>query len=422
MTYTPVKVITAKRSRLQESIDLTKPVSDFLTTNSYLVIKQNTFSFTLSIGEILAFTPNIDLSQPIGQAFNSLFNDSFINHFENNVVPSIRPSGLYLNRLSVLNPFAYKDYKVQFTSVDTPMIRDDVSKKGFLDDLVITSSQDLSQCLVAVNGVFHKTVYLDEALYVLDGFRTIRITGREDVTLIDTKAIGGHTIIPLTSANVGQSDYQQNAVVTLQNSIANKTVFAVIDGYFYHRDQDVLAVANPTHLKIRTNKLPLIQQFRHNPRTLHRVDLYGDSNQQSRKYEDPYDLTFLNRRSVPASTLENAQFQYSRLTAYHSFLVVMNNPNLFTVSADILPTDTPQFYFEQSSRNISGMLNYGCGLCPSYLIWRDPTGRKSIFLSEQDYDVDHQNRSIDPAFIPARIRDPRLGAKVPAQFIDYVSA
>ncbi len=422
MAYIPVKVITVNRNRLQESGDLTKPMSDFLDINSYLVIKQDTFTYTLSIGEILTFVPNIDLSQPIGQAFNNLFNDSFISHFENNIIPLVRSSGLYQNRLRVLNPFAYKDYKVQFTSVDTPTVIDDVEKKGFLDDLVITSSQDLSQCLVAVNGVFHRTVFANDSLYVLDGFRTIRLTGRKDVTLVDTRDIGGHTIVPLTANNVEQGAYKQNAIVNLQNSIANKTVFAVIDGYFYHRDHEILEVATPTHLRIKTNKLPLIQQFRHNPRTLHRVNLYGDSEQHSRKYEDPYDLIFLGRRSVSAASLENAAFQYSRLTSYHSFLVVINNPNIFTVSADIIPTDTPQFYYEQSNRNISGMLNYGCGLCPSYLIWKDPAGRKSIFLQEQDYDVDHHNRSIDPAFIPAPIREPRLGAKIPAQFIDYVSA
>lgn len=423
MSYTVVKTITVVNNHLYESTDITKPLSDFTNSESYVVVKHFTNLYSLSLGRILNFVPHLNLNQPISTALNSLFNDTFISTYIADYIPIKRISDLYSKRLNVFNPIAYKDFKVQFTSINTPTILDDVTQKGFLDDLVISteSSYDFTHCLVAVNGVFHKTTYLNNKLYVLDGFRTIRLSGKRDVVIVDTREIGGHTIIPLTTSNVTQSVYQQPSLVTLSSSILGKTIFPVIDGYFYHRSYNVLSFPDQTHLKIETNKLPLIQQFRHNPRTIYRIDRYGtDAPQSSRKYTDVYEEIFLNQETIPTVSLANADFQYSRLTHYHSFLIVMNNPNLYTVSIDVIPTGTPQFYQESSTRSVSGMMNYGCGLCPSYLIWKDPFKRKSIFINSQDSDIDWQNQTINPLFIPNLIPTPELSAQIPARFIDYV--
>jgi hypothetical protein len=423
MSYTPIKTITVTRNRLCESDDLTQPLSTFASGESYLLVRNKVAVFTLSINDLLTDLSHLDITQPIGQVFNGRLNDLLVERFSTTDIPLAISPGLYNNRLRVLNPISYKDYRVHFTSVDTPYLLDDVDKRGYLDDLVIISADDLSQCLVAVNGVFHQTTYFNNQLFVLDGYRTIRLTGRHDVVLVDTKAIGGHTLIPLTTANVSKPAYQQAATVTLTQSIANKTVFAVIDGYFYHRDQRILKIADATHLKISCNKLPLIQQFRHNPRTVRRPDRYGpDATQTSRKYTDGYEAVFLNNSAVPSSTLANADFQYSRLTHFHSFLVVFNNPNVFTLSTAVTPSGTLQFYTDAANRALSGMASYGCGLCPSYLIWRDPHQTKSIFLPHQDNDVDWQDHSINPPFIPDLITDPLKARNIPLQFVDYVSS
>lgn len=423
MSYIPVQTITVIKNRLYESFDLTKTLVNFTTTESYLVVKKNSFTVVLSVNNIINALPNFDKNKPIGTVFNNLLTDSFVEQFQTTTIPLAITPGLYHQRLRVLNPISYKDYTVHFTSIDTPYLVDEPDKRGYLDDLVIHSTDDLSHCLVAVNGVFHQTKYLNNALFVLDGYRTIRVSGRKDIVLVDTKEIGGHTIIPLTPTNVSKPAYQQAAVVHLDQSLANKTIFAVIDGYFYHRDQNVIKVADQTHLKISCNKLPLIQQFRHNPRTVRRLDRYGpDATQTSRKYTDDYEGIFLNNSHVATSQLANADFQYSRLTHFHSFLVVFNNPNLYTVSTNVIPTGTPQFYSDPSSRALSGMVTYGCGLCPSYLIWRDPYHRKSIFFTDQDYDLDWQDHSLNPKYIPNLIPDPVAGAKLPVQFIDYVSS
>jgi hypothetical protein len=423
MSYTPNRIITVSKDRLQESFDLTQPLSSFIGKDAYLVVRETLTYHVLPIGRLMTVIPKLVMTTPIKDAFTALFDDMFIKRYEVFNIPIQDDNGMYLKNMKVFNPIAYKDYKVHFTSVNTPEIIDDITRKGFLDDLVIVSDQDMTHCLVAVNGVFHQTRYLNGRLYVIDGFRTIRLTGRKDVVVVDTKELGGHTIIPLTSTNVKPSAYQQSTVITTQQSILRKSIFAVIDGYFYHRDQNVISVIDNKHLSLKVNKMPLIQQFRHNPRTLKKPDRFGSEvNQSSRQYIDPYETVFLNKRQTDSAALKTAEFQYSRLTSYHSFLVVMNNPDLFTLSMDITPTGTPQLYSEPSIYPVSGMMSYGCGLCPSYLVWRDPSLRKIILLSEQDYDVDWQDTSLPLSTIPALVRDPIHGADINARFIDYVAA
>jgi hypothetical protein len=297
--------------------------------------------------------------------------------------------------------------------------------RGYLDDLVITSTDDLSNALIAVNGVFHKTTLLDGKLYVIDGNRTLRISsGRKDVTLVDTTNIGGHTIIPLTTSNVTHTVYNDIARVAVGSSIQGKTVCAVIDGYWYHIGHDVVRPVTTDHLFLYTNLMPLIQQFRHNPRTMYQTDVVSDSaSQYSRRYTDTYETLFIGNRSVPTSTFETVAFQLSRLTAFHSFLVVFNNPNIFTIEREVLATGTPKFYYDYADESLSGMASYGCGLCPSYLIHKETGGRRQIFIDYQgQYDMDYQMTNLNPSFIPAPIPDPKATANIALRFIDYVVA
>lgn len=423
MSYTITKVITVTNQRLHESIDLTRPLKSYIGQNAHLVVNENNFLHMVSLDKILTFVQGLDFTKPVTTALAGLFSDQFITRFSSTGIPSMTQEGFYTNRLRVFNPTAYKDYKVSFTSVNTPQIRDDASKKGYLDDLVISGDKDLTNCLVAVNGVFHRTAMFDKELFVLDGFRNMRLKGRQDITVIDTSELGGHSVIPLTPSNTSKPDYQGQAIVTLDQSILNKTVFAVIDGYFYHLECGVLEYASDKRLKLNTSKLLLTEQFRHNPRTVYKRDYFGsDADPATRKYTDPYETIFLDQTQVSADALENADFQYSRITAYHSFLVVVDNPSLFVSSVDLGATGTPQFYSDLSSRHISGMLNYGCGLCPSYVIWRDVHGRSSVFLSSQDSDSGHTGKAINPSLIPPLYSEPDHKALEFARLIDYISA
>lgn len=424
MTYVPTKLIIQEGVRLNESTDLSHPLLQYTTKPTYLSLYRNNFNSVISLSQILTFLPNIDLSKSVQEFITPLLNDAFVERFSVDYIPVKNNKGFYDKRLEVFNPLSFKDYQVSFTSINTPEIVNNKTQRGFLDDLVISGDRDLSNSLVSVNGVFHRTSFFENKLYVHDGFRTFRISNKKDITLIDTKNLGGHQIIPITPSMVTQAEWQQPAVLTSPSSFANKTVFLVVDGYFYHLNTKVFKQVADNKLVIYTNKLRLINQWKHNPRTLQYKDLLADdAAQTSRKYSDIYQTLLLNKAYVPSQTLKTKEFQYSRLTHYHSFLVLINNPHVYQVSRDLLPTGTPRFYHDPASQGISGMLRYGCGLSPSYLIWKDAYQRKSIFLSEVDNDIDYEHQSYDPEFIPNLIERPQEAARqISASLIDYVSA
>lgn len=423
MSYTPSKVVTINKGKLIESEDLTKPVSAFIQKDAYLILEKDRTPFTISINKPLLFETSINQNSPVGTAFNSLLNDSFVTKYGVSGIPLLNIYNTYDKRLRVLDPIAYKKHTVGFTSIDTPHIVNDMTKRGYLDDLVIDSREDMSHYLVAVDGVFHRTAIHQGKVYVLDGFRTMRLSGRKDMTVVDTKEIGGHSIINLTTQNTTLNTYNGTALIKTNQSLKNKTVFLVIDGYFYHMDTDVFFMADDSSIKVRTNKLNLISQFRHNPRTVRKRDLLSqEASQQSRKYEDPYATVFLDNRHVPTSTFTTKEFQLSRLTTYHSFLVVMNHSNIFQVTSELIPTGTPQFYQDPTDRVLSGMMSYGVGLCPSHLILKDPYQRKTVYLGKfMDNDLDWQKESITPKFIPNIVPDVDNASRIPARFVDYVS-
>ena len=423
MTYIPSRTIVNTRGVLTESSDMSVSLSTLATKESYLVVTENLVHHVLDLGQILLFERNLSLTDPISTVFTTRLNDAFVARYLRTDIPILNDHRVYGKRIKVFNPLEYKGHTVQFTSVNTPDIVDDVSKRGFLDDLVISTKQDMRNYLVAVNGVFHKTALSGNKLYVLDGFRTLRLSEFKDITVVDTSPLGGHEIIPLTNLNVALSTYNGEATITLPASAKDKTVFLVIDGYFYHTESRVMTYSDDTHLKLSVNKLPLIDQFRHNPRTLYKRDRYGeDASQRSRKYTDAFDALFLGKRAIPASALTSLEFQYSRLTHYHSFLVVVDNPNVFSMTYDILPTGTPRFFRDHADRLLSGMMQYAVGLCPSYLILRDPHQRKSIYIQSQTYDMNLQRDMVNPEFIPSLVPDIAESVSNPPRLIDYVCA
>ena len=423
MDYTPIRYIVKDKYTLSEKSDLSVPLSQLVGKDAYLVVQDtHRNKYTLSISQMITFIPNLNKALHLDTVFNSILTDINVERYNDSTIPVAKNSGYYQNRLRVLNPISYKEYAVHFTSVNRPEIIDETINKGTLDDIVIKSDENLSQSLVAVNGVFHKTSLLGNDLYVLDGFRTMRLTGRNDMTLVDTSKIGGHSIIDLNPSNVSLSGYNGRAVITLPSSILNKTICIVVDGYFYHLESEVLSIIDDTHVSVDLTKLLLIKQFRHNPRTVYKPDRFGESvSQYSSKYRDPFDVVFLNKNQVPMSTFTSLDFQLSRLRAYHSFLVVFNRPNIFSIRREVVPTDTQRFYYDYTKLPLSGMLSFNCGLCPSYLIHQETKHRRQIFISDQDEIVDYFDQTINPEYIAVNTKNSDDTRNISCYFIDYIS-
>ena len=426
MTYVPTRLIIKTGNTLSESLDLTVSLNTLTGIDTYLAVynDQNKQTLVLSIANILMYQTGLNKTLPLSSVFSTYLNDAFVLRYLTTTIPLTNDNGYYPKRIRVLNPISYKTYNVSFTSTNTPTILDEPAQRGFLDDLVITSGGDpLNNALVAVNGVFHKTALVNDALYVIDGFRTMRLTDRKDMTLIDTTNIGGHAVYPITPDMVSQTTYNDWATITLPAGAVGKTLAVVIDGYFYHLDTKVISYPDSNHIRLRTNLMPLIQQFRHNPRTVYRRDLVSQTAEtQSRRYNDPYADDFLDQRTVPASVFETAAFQLSRISAYHSFIVAFNTPNLYYVERELISEGTIKFYRDYSNDPLSGMMSYGCGLCPSYLLHQESGGRKEIFMDAPDCDLDLYLGAHNPVAIPTLNPMPKEAADLKTRLIDYYSA
>lgn len=423
MSYTPIETILAEGHTLTPSSDLSVPLSSFSDKKAFLHLKKDKADYVISINNPMLFERNLNMAAPVGSAFADRLTDLFVATYKTSRIPLISDNGEYRNRIRVYSPHALTDMSVKMTSINTPEITDDVSKQGFLDDLVIAGEHPLDNAIVSVNGVFHRSSMFEGKRYVHDGFRTMRLTGKKDVTVVDFSALGSIETIPLTASNVTLSTKNGMAIIDAGQSLSNKTVFLVIDGYFYHLDTSVIVGMVGTKIKVAVNRLPLVSQFRHNPRTMYAVDYYGaDPERQSRKYTDAYANLFIGKRFLPTATFDTVEFQRSRLTAYHSFLVVVDNPNIYLKSFPLTYNDAPGCYIEHSNRVISGIPSYGAGLSLSYYIWRDVYNRKLIYFDNPDFDMDYQETRDDSPVILARQDESRELTMIPVRLVDYFSS
>lgn len=425
MTYNPVRIITVTGRQLSESSDLTVQIGSLATGKNYLLLEKNGYYWTVSINAILLWESGISLTDPVSSALTAKLDDIFVQKYTDMSVPYKTSKGNYLKKLDVFNPISNKGWTVSYGTTENAAIRNEEGLKGSLDDLILTSDLDMTNMLVAVNGVFHRTTLYNGEIYVHDGFRTIRLTDRKDVTVMDTTGIGGHTVVPLTSSNSSHGTYNGVCRVTVPGGVQNKTVLLVVDGFLYHLDTEVLKYLSNTVIGIKTDKLPLIQQFRHNPRTLQRRDILKDSLEQgSSRYVDDYAKLFLTDSGVvPTAPLNTLDFQTSRLFHYHSFLIVINNPSIYMTTKHVDSIDVRGMYFDFSDKPLSGAVELGCGLCPSYLIHKEDGGRRQVLISTQDHDTDDYRLTVNPLYLTKLYDDLQpVSSNVRARFVDYVSA
>jgi hypothetical protein len=422
MAYTSSKIVEVVNNQLREFSDLTIPLSQTVGRAIYLVVTDGVTSHTLDVAAILLHEKNLSLTSPVS-TIASLITDVFLETYSVDTIPTRDISGYYRNHLRVFSPVGTKTHTMRYTSMNTPDVVDSIEKMGFLDDLVITStSSDMTNYMVCVNGVFHRTTLFQNKLYVHDGFRTVRLTGRCDPCVVDTTPIGGHQIIPITRAMCSLSKYGADATIDAGVSLAGKTILLVIAGYIYHMSSRAFYFANNSHIKVRTNRLQLVEQLRHSPLTMSVRDLIAsDAEQASRKYNDPWDRIFLDTRVVPYDTFRTVEFQLARLSHYHSFIVVLNRADVFTTERELTRSPTPGIYLEESATPTSGIMSCGPGLCPSYLINEDPWGRKFVYGGPVHVDSELSHTQIDRREITALGEEYIDGQDATVRLVDYIT-
>lgn len=257
-------------------IEFSAPVGDVLKHQTYAIVTTAAEMLVLDVSHIgLRETPPASATVSISDFLSTTVSDAELVRYRTDTFPIIdADTGRYTHRLHCINATSHPLISVSRTTLtDGANAKRDDPYRRFIDkDLVIThTSDDLTTHLVAVNGVFHRCHVNDRALWVVDGYTNIRNTQKHEIALVDTKTIGGHTIVPLTADMMidhDNTDIRRGLYLSTNKSmsLADKTVWLVVAGRLHTLDGSY-TVVNETTIKINTSQLHLIDDFLHHPLT-----------------------------------------------------------------------------------------------------------------------------------------------------------
>ena len=270
-TYIATYVISNGEISLTK--DGTQTLNDLAGQKVYLRISKNNIIYTIDLARYMLHQRNIDLSSTLTAIVGTL-TDAQILAYTSTDIPTLDPdTGALTSRINAYDAATAPDLTVSWTSIGSPGIRNDVYRRASMNDLVLSSkSRDLSNSLVAVNGVFHKTYLYNKELYVQDGYANIKNTRRDEISVYDTTSVGGHTILPIRIPNIDASNKTPHNGVTLtfcrDVDFTNKTLLLVIGGYLHALDGTYRIIAK-NRIVVDICKLDLIDEFIHNPNTIY---------------------------------------------------------------------------------------------------------------------------------------------------------
>ena len=197
-------------------------------------------------------------------------NPSLITKAKTAIFPQLDvATGRYLYRVSVSSPKENSGWSIGFGDYDRPDVRDDLNQVGILDDLILTPPKTVTpeNILVSVNGVLHATHVVDGVIYVIDGFITIRQSGVEEIVILDTTSLGGHTIVPLTTSNIVVKDDTYTVRALIHDTTVDLSQGAValsVDGYL-QLFNNTYSARDRHSINIDLNLLDLVGNFIYSP-------------------------------------------------------------------------------------------------------------------------------------------------------------
>ena len=497
--YISTYIVTG--SEITTIIDGTQPLSQYAGQQVYLYISTGTNQSarcTIDVAKYMLFEQNINYTQTMNTLASSL-TDLQIAGYTTTDLPTVNiADGAFDSRLNAIDAVAASDLNIQYTSIYTPDVRNLSYQRDILDDLVISSStgRNFANSLVSVNGVFHKTFFYQNELYVKSGFSNIRTCKKTKIALYDTSTLGGHTIVPITLANIDVSNTAYFSGVTLtfpSTNFTNTTPMLVINGYLFPPGS-VFRLINNNRMIIDTCKLDFINMFLNDPNTLLVADnilseaeavilngelsvadeityylktmyptaLSGQSGDTSflqfTAYQPvvtapitpadminyflknwPYDTTAVDNTmlsqysyyklptsivtTLPITDFTNEQYVIDLLTSERSFIIMINNPAVYTRTYDLQLTDNPDQYVAYGDDTPRGMLMYNRSMAIPYLTLADENRPQHSFsLDYVKTTNDVYKTIINPQSIPSPKLDTKSYKRYPVRLIEFYAA
>jgi len=187
-------------------------------------------------------------------------------------------------------------------------------------------------CLVSVNGYYHRSETDATGVYVRDGNKSRVHSGHNQVGIYSFREVGEIRQVSITEEMLykpnGDGEMRYRAHLDVGEDISNKTVFLVLGGYLHAYDSKTFYRTGNQLLTIDFNNLPLFERY-----------------QESRKYLDyssmPFERAPVNDSQIAVNNFLSDENLTAYLTLSQSFLVIMDEPNIFVTQQDVHRTKMP---------------------------------------------------------------------------------
>lgn len=432
----PIKLVSVFQVDDHVISDITSSIGSILVSDCTnhdqwvgLFTDSNNATVTLDISRTLINYRNVDWTQTLGDFINQAYTtaptvvQSQITYF-----PVKDPqSGKFENRIVTFDPIRTLGIHVTYGRIEIPgnvgADHRGVSKDllFILDSAIITSNP--TNWVVFVNGVAHKTVVTQQdgvpAVWVIDGFENVKQARTLNLCVLDTNTIGGHSIVPITANNLVANDANiwtscHISDPTLQ--LGNKTTLLCVDGYLHCLD-DAYRVVTDTRVQLNIHRMELIPQFIQNPNQRFYTDIFGVGNRvnpltgenvtlsldTTPDAKDQYLDSFTVGKTIKPSVLQDPAFVRSRLTSNHSFLIVLNNQNLYRNAwTPITYGDAGNLFEIFSESTPRGIAQYGYGKVVSAVLTSSDMRRHTFYVDQLDTSSDEYLDVLNPDFIASR--------------------
>ena len=497
-TYISTYIVTG--SEITVVNDGTQPLSQYTTQQTYLYVTSgtnNSVRYVIDLSKYMLWESGINYTQTVSALATGL-TDLQIAGYSSSKIPTVDiATGAFDKRLNVTDAYIASDLTVEYTSIFTPDVRNDIYQRDTLNDLVVSSStgRSFANSLASVNGVFHQTYFYQDQLFIQNGFFNVKNSKKNKVAIFDTTSLGGHTIIPITAANIDASNKDMFSGITLTfNNInfSGTTPMLILGGYLFP-PHSAFRLINTNRLIIDTHKLDFISMFLNDPNTMYTQNnvltaadtapslttpsiaddityylttvyptAFATNTNNStllefQAYQStapatitvtdminyflgnyPYSTSATKNAalfnyteyeqptaivgSLPAADFTNPLYLYELLQKSNSFLVVINNPTVYTREYDLYSTGLPSQYIAYGDDTPRGVMLYNDSMVIPYLTYVEGDPNYHDFSLDYVKTTDQVYKTaINPATIPSPKLDTRSYRKYPVKLLEFYS-
>lgn len=246
-------------------------------------------------------------------------------------------------------------YKLELQNINTSITANVVpSTKTSLRINRDTPSTDMGlfykNCMVSINGYFHRTDYDGVNAYILDGAKSLFKSRQNQIGLVSFLDVAEIEQVPLLIENIKRQQedtaLKTRASVTIDKDIIGKTVLLVLGGYLLFPEADTFWQTGDNTFILNFEAMPLLERY----------------------YES---LPYINfdGLELPVSTdnetVINLEQFYSDenlkklLTLSQSFFVVIDTPELFVNKIYLRSSNLPGMFTSYQEPNYPLFVNNG---------------------------------------------------------------